>query len=34
MITITDIELSDLEQFAALGEELFGSKTNMDQLTR
>ncbi|HWR05385.1 GNAT family N-acetyltransferase [Sporomusa sp.] len=33
MITITDIEQSDLAQFAVLGEELFGSETNMTKLT-
>ncbi|QDR82922.1 GNAT family N-acetyltransferase [Sporomusa termitida] len=33
IITITAIEQADLEQFAVLGEELFGSGTNRANLT-
>lgn len=34
MISIKSIELSDLEQYAMLCEELFGSQTNMVQLEK
>lgn len=34
IITITAIELADLEQFALLGEELFGAETNRAKLAR
>ena len=34
MISINTIELSDLEQYASLYEELFGSKTNLYQLEK
>lgn len=34
MLSIQSIQLSDLEQYASLCDELFGSKTNMAQLAK